>query len=201
MSSPQEFHLEKLPRYQERKFLPPEINFSNKDEVTALYQKLLGRRFNSLKDLEQWLWDRSELETALDQAGSVLYIRMTCQTNDPEKAKAYQHFIETVVPTIKPLDHQLNQKYLEAAKKFPLDPRRYALYDRRIRSDMELFRQENVPLQTQVALLSQEYQTIFGAMTVSFQGKEQTLAQMGKFLLEPDRVLRLCLLKWLKITI
>ena len=179
-----------LPHYQKRKFLPEKVNFSNKEEAAAVYERLLSRSINSAKDLEQWLLDRSELETALDQAGSVLYIRMTCQTNDPERAKAYQHFIETVVPAVKPLDHQLNQKYLQAVSNFPLESKRYALYDRRIRSDMDLFRQENIPLQTAVALLAQEYQTICGAMMVNFQSKEQTLPQMGKFLLEPERGLR-----------
>src|SRR3989338_4576238 len=190
MSSTEKSSLEKLPRYQERKFLPKEINFSQKAEVIAIYEKLLGRAIASAPELEQWLLDRSELETALDQAGSVLYIRMTCQTNDQEKDKAYQHFIEAVIPAVKPLDDQLNKKYLEAARDFPLDPAHFALYDRRIRSDMDLFRQENVALQTEVARLSQEYQTIFGAMTINLRGKEQPLPQMGKFLLEPDRGVR-----------
>ena len=39
-------------------------------------------------------------------------------------------------------------------------------------------------------LLSQEYQTVSGAMTVIFEGKEQTMPQMGKYLLETDRTLR-----------
>ena len=47
-----------------------------------------------------------------------------------------------------------------------------------------------MPLQTKVDLLSQQYQTLCGAMTVIFEGKEQTLPQMGKYLLETDRSLR-----------
>ncbi len=184
-----ELKIDRLPAFQKRHFVPDKANLTDKNEVTALYAKLLERPISSSGELEQWLTDRSELEACLDQAGTVLYIRMTCQTDDPLKAKAYQNFIETVVPAVKPLDDGLNKKYLEARKKFPLDEA-YAIYDRTIQSDIDFFRQENVPLQTKVALLSQEYQTICGAMTVSFNGQEYTLPQMSKFLLEQDRLLR-----------
>ncbi|MDE2027915.1 MAG: M3 family oligoendopeptidase, partial [Candidatus Omnitrophica bacterium] len=69
-------------------------------------------------------------------------------------------------------------------------PHRYEVYDRAARTSIELFVEKNVPLQTKVALLSQEYQTVIGGMTVNFEGSEQTLPQMGKYLLETDRSLR-----------
>ena len=71
-----------------------------------------------------------------------------------------------------------------------MDAKRYQVYDRAVKTDIELFVEKNVPLQTKVDLLSQQYQTVCGAMTVIFEGKEQTLPQMGKYLLETDRSLR-----------
>jgi oligoendopeptidase F len=53
-----------------------------------------------------------------------------------------------------------------------------------------LFRPENVPLETEEAKLSQQYQKLIGSLTVQFQGKEQTLVQMGRYLEEPDRAVR-----------
>ena len=44
------------------------------------------------------------------------------------------------------------------------------------------FREENVALETEVDLRTQEYQTTIGAMTVVFEGKERTLPEMGKIL-------------------
>ncbi len=218
MSNPvvNEFDISQLPRYEKRKFVPQEACLTNKEEVLDLYERLLKRKFSSIQELELWLSDRCELEAAFDQAGTVLYIRMTCQTDDQTRALAYKKFIEEVVPAVKPLEDQLNQKYLKDSKNlsFPnalvgnpgpptetfggdssgissvRDSSYYTVYDRAIRSDVELFREENVALQTQVALLSQEYQTICGAMTVFFQGEEKTLPQMSKFLLENDRALR-----------
>lgn len=180
----------KLGRYEPRRFVPEGIDFGDAPQVVSLCEKLLAREINSAAELEQWLLDGSELEAALDQYGSILYIRMTCQTDDPARAAAYQAFVQDVVPAVKTLGDQLNRMYLEARKRFPLDARRYQVYDRTVASDVELFRQENVPLATEVTLLEQKYQMVVGAMTVQFQGAERTMPEMGKYLEEPDRGLR-----------
>lgn len=179
-----------LPLYKKRRFVPAEFDFMDADALSGLFKVLIDRKIQSAKELEEALLDRSELEAALDQFGSVLYIRMTCQTDDPARAEGYRKFIEAIVPVIKPLNDQLNKRYLEDRKKFPLDKARYDVHDRMIKEEVELFREKNIPLQTELQLLSQEYQTICGAMTVQFKGKEHTLPQMKKYLLEADRGLR-----------
>ncbi len=179
-----------LPRYQKRRFVPDDFDFYSLAGVIALYESLRDRSVLSSDDLEAWLLDRSEMEAAFDQAGSVLYIRMTCQTDDPQHAARYTKFIEEIIPSVKPLEDALNQKYLSLRQQFFVDKKLFEVYDRGLRNDVELFRKENVLLQRDVALLSQEYQTICGAMTVNFQGEERTLPQMSKFLQETDRDLR-----------
>jgi len=185
-----DIRLEALSPFKERTFVPADADLTDKDTVTRLYRTLLEREIGSSAELERWLLDRSELDAALDQVGSVLYIRMTCQTDDRARADAYKNFIETIPSAVKPLADKLNRKYLADRERFELDGERYEVHDRSIRADVELFREENVPLQTRVALLSQEYQTLCGALTVRFQNEERTLPQMSKFLFEPDRALR-----------
>ena len=89
--------------------------------------------------------ERSELDAALSQAGSILYIRMTCQTDDPKIAGAYTKFVETIPPAIKPINDRLNHKYVRARGLFPLDAKRYQVYDRAVKTDIELFVEKNVP--------------------------------------------------------
>jgi len=185
-----QLNFDRLPRYQERRFVPESANLTNLEEIHARYDQLLKRDVQSVEELEQWVLDRSELEAALDQQGSILYIRMTCQTDDAARAQSYKDFIQTIVPAVKPLDDQLNKKYLKVLEQFPLDENRYGVYTRAIRTDIDLFVDKNVALQTKVDLLSQEYQALCGAMTVEFEGEERTMPEMGKFLLEPDRGLR-----------
>jgi oligoendopeptidase F len=185
-----ELDFSKLPPYQKRSFVPETVDLADKDQVVALMQKLLDRTICSSEELERWLLDSSEFDAAFSQTYSILHIRMTCQTDDQARADAFKHFVETVLPAVKPLGDKLNRKYIDARDKYPLDENRYRVYDRNTRADIELFRDENVPLQTKESLLEQDYQTVCGAMTVQFRGEERTLPQMGKFMVEPDRPLR-----------
>ncbi len=182
--------LQGIPSYQKRKFVPENVCLSNREEIINLYKKLLIREVRSQEELEAWLEDRSELDAAFDQVGTILYIQMTCQTDHSEKAEAYKEFIQSIIPAVKPFIDQLNKKYLSLCKQFPLNSRYYEIYDQTIQTDVELFRDKNIVLQTKIDLLSQQYQTVCGAMTVEYQGKSRTLAEMGKFLLEPDRTIR-----------
>lgn len=64
-----------LPQYQKRCFVPQDFDFYSPTALVALYEKLRDRAIESSDQLEQWVLDRSEVEAAFDQAGSVLYIR------------------------------------------------------------------------------------------------------------------------------
>jgi oligoendopeptidase F len=68
--------------------------------------------------------------------------------------------------------------------------KRYEVFDRDVANHVELFRPENVALETEEARLGQQYQKLIGAQTVNFRGEEKTLVQMGRLLEEPDRALR-----------
>ncbi len=182
--------LSHIPPYQPRSFVTDDINLSDVEQLKSLYHALLAHPITCRDDLDTLITERSELQAVLDQHSSVLYIRMTCQTNDAGRAEAYQHFVTVIIPAIQPLDDELNRKYLDAAAKYPAKNERLEVYNRNIRADVELFRQENVPLIAEEEKLSQQYQTVCGAMMVHFQGQEYTMPQMGKFGFDTDREIR-----------
>jgi oligoendopeptidase F len=175
---------------QSRRFLPEQIDLTHADNVTAQLKMLLDRSLDGPEAFERFLLDRSELEAAIAQQQSILYIQMTCRTDDAGAAGAYKAFIEQVVPAVKPYADQLDRKCLEANRRYPLDTERYGVYLRALETDVSLFREENINLQTEESLLSQRYQTVIGGMIVPFEGGEYPVPQMAKFLLEPDRLVR-----------
>ncbi len=179
--------LKSLSLAQPRRFVPASVDLTDKAVVVGLLNSLLSREVGTTEDFERWILDGSEFGAALSQAGSILYIEMTCATDDPVKAGAYQSFVENVDPAVKPLAHQLNKRFLSLFAQFPLDQERYEVSLRATQADVNLFVDKNVPLQTAVALLSQEYQSVYGAMMVDFEGRERTLPEMSKFLLMTDR--------------
>jgi oligoendopeptidase F len=184
-----ELDLRGLPLDHPREFLPEGLDLGKWEEIEPLFEELEGRKIDSWEKLERWLLDWSELEAALDEEGAVRYIRMTCQTDDPEREREYLEFIEKIEPLLKPRFQRLRERYVKSPARGEL-PQFYHVLDRSIVNRVELFREENVPLETEEAKLAQRYQKIVGGMTVQFQGEEQTLQQMARYLEEPGRNIR-----------
>ncbi|MBL8746034.1 MAG: M3 family oligoendopeptidase [Phycisphaerae bacterium] len=171
-------------------FVPNPLDASRWENIEPLGRALLERQVNSPAEFERWLLDRSELDAACAESRAILSIAMTCQTDDPEKAGAYSRYIEEVPPRLRPLAFELDTKQVALHAKFPLDRRRYEVLERSVRTDVELFRAENVPLMTELEQKGQEFQKIAGAMTVQFDGQERTLPQMAPYLQSTDRSVR-----------
>ena len=181
-----------LPVHSARRFVPTTIDLGNWAEIEPLFDALEQRiqKIGSATDLERWLLDWSELSAALDEESSKRYIAMTCHTDNSDAEKAYLHFVENIEPSTKPRQFKLEQLYLDNAARKDLPRRRYDVFDKHTEVHVDLFRVENVPLETEEARLCQQYQKLTGSLTVQFRGEEKTLVQMGRYLEEPDRVLR-----------
>lgn len=173
-----------------RSFVPKDLNVAEFSQVEPLYKALLDRPIASVRDLEKWLIDLSELSSVVDEYGSRRYIAKSCHTDDPEIKKAYLHYVEEIEPRIKPLFFALQKKFLDSPYQSQLTDRRYYILQRKWRSDVELFREENVPLETDVTRKVTDYDEISGAMMVNLRGKEYTLQQASRFIEEPDRQTR-----------
>ncbi len=170
-----------------RSFVPRKVDFSKWENIEPLFMKLLDRKLDSREAVEQWLIDESELGSVISEEGSRRYIAMTCATDDEDAEKSYLHFVEDIEPKIKPFNQRLSLKLLESKHLDELEPDRYEVLIRDIRNDVELFREENIPLEVEITRLSQQYQKLIGAMTVSFKGEEYTMPQMSVFLQDTDR--------------
>ncbi len=172
-----------------RRFVPADADMGDWAHIEPLFRRLLEAHPDSPEALERCLEDASELAAAIGEEGSRRYVAMTCQTDDPERERAYLFFIEQIVPRVKPLAHALDEAYLASPHRKMLPPR-YTLLNRSTENRVALFRPENIPLQTEEAKLKQQYQKITGAMTVVFRGQEHTLQQMARYLEETDRSIR-----------
>jgi len=181
-----------LPVHTPRRFVPASLDLGDWSRIEPLYDQLDARasRCGTPEEFEQWILDCGELAAALDEEGSKRYIAMTCHTDDPEAERAYLHFVEHIEPALKPRRFALAQAYLAHPLRAALPKDRYAVYDRDTTLLVEVYRDENVPLETEEAKLGNEYNKLTGALTVQFRGEERTLVAMGRFQEEPDRPLR-----------
>ncbi len=175
-----------------RRFVPVGIDLGEWSALAPLFDLLAARagECRTVAEFESWIVDGGELSAAIGEEGARRYIAMTCHTDDPAAEGAYLRFVEQVEPAMKPRQFELAKLYLAHPLRGQLPPDRYAVYDRSTRLHVELFREENVPLETEESVLCQQYQKLSGSLTVKFRGEERTLVQMGRYQEEPDRALR-----------
>lgn len=172
-----------------RTYIPEKLNV-DWASLEPIFNELQSRKINSVSELEKWLFDRSELEAALEEDFAWRYIRMTCDTTDEKLLKDFQFFATEIEPKIAPINNQLNKKFVECPYSEELDKDRYFVYTRGIKKALELFREENIPLMTQIQVEQQKYQGITGSMSVKLSGQEYTLEQAAVFLKDTDRKVR-----------
>ncbi|NCD68483.1 M3 family oligoendopeptidase [Mucilaginibacter agri] len=160
------------------------------ENLEPLLIELRDRQINSVEELEQWLRDRSEFEAALEENFAWRYIRMTCDTASEQLLQDFQYFATEIEPKIAPYSNELNKKLVDSAFFDKLDNDKYFVYLRSIKKSLELFREENIPIQTEIQVEQQKYQSITGAMSVMIGDKEFTLEQAAAILKSPDRAKR-----------
>lgn len=174
---------------KERKYIPATLEITW-ETLEPLFRELENREINSAVELEKWLADRSELEAALEEDFAWRYIRMTCDTTDEKLLADFQYFATEIEPKIAPISNELNKKFIASPFLKQLDKKKYFVFIRSIRKALELFREENIPLLTQIQVEQQKYQGITGSMSVTLNGQEYTLEQASVFLKDPNREIR-----------
>lgn len=174
---------------KQRTYIPQnlEIKWEN---LSPIFAELQNRNIATVTELEQWLRDKSELEAALEEDFAWRYIKMSCDTANEQLVKDFQYFATDIEPQIAPIANELNKKLVESPFVEELDQQKYFVYLRSVKKALELFREENIPLFTELQVKQQQYQGVTGAMSVTINDQEYTLEQAGNFLKDTDRNVR-----------
>lgn len=173
-----------------RRYVPESIALGDRAAVSRHFEELLAREFVGAAELEQWLLDLSELEAALSEEGAWRYIRMTCDTRDEAATERYQSFVNEILPLVEERMDKLHRKLVASPFVKELRGDGYAVYLRGLSEQIRIFREANVPLQTELRNLAQTYSATIGAMNVEWNGETITLPKAGALLEETDRGMR-----------
>lgn len=167
-------------------FVPEGFNATIWEDIEPLTNDLMERELSCSSCIESLISDSSGLAEHISETGALLYIGMTCDTESEEKRESYLNFMSTIRPKLSEFSDALNRRIVQHPSVEDL-PDRYDLMLRGMRTDVEIFRKENIPLGVRQTELVTEAQTINGAMTVEFEGEERTFPQMSKYLESNDR--------------
>src|SRR5882724_7980791 len=151
-----------------RSFVPAEFNPAEWSQAEPLFRALLDRPLACPAELERFLADFSELASVMGEYFSRRYIDKSCHTDDEGIKRRFLQYVEEIDPKLKPLYFELQRKFLASRHLGALADPKYRVLVRAWRADVEIFREENVPLETEVTKRVTDYDTICGAMTVQF---------------------------------
>jgi oligoendopeptidase F len=174
-----------------RKFVSADFTCESWKSVESYLLDLQNRDISSKESFKQWLADKSELEAVLEENMAWRYIKMTINTLDEKLTESYQFFVTEIQPNLAPFEDSLNRKMMASPFTEELATNKaYAIYFRGVRSALELFREENIAIETELSTLSQQFGAISGKQMITYKGEQLTMPQAANFLKDPDEAVR-----------
>lgn len=150
------------------------------------YLDVLLERDLTADTVDGWMTDWSAIGKLMSEVAIRLQVATTQYTEDEAIEARFNAFMENVYPQAMTYTDKLNRKLLDSG----LQPANFEVPLRNMRAEAELFREENLALETQKSKLDLEFDKLIGAQTVEWNGEERTLRQMLPVLLEQNRDLR-----------
>ncbi|VAW27426.1 Oligoendopeptidase F, partial [hydrothermal vent metagenome] len=141
-----------------RSFLPSTFKVTTWEALNPFFDQLLEREITSKEELIQWFKDSSELGAIVSEDMAWRYIKMTCDTENESIRDYFNDFVQNIQPKIAPVSDALNKKIVECT--FLAEVQNDAGYDimiREIQKEIDLFREENIPLFTEMQTESQKF--------------------------------------------
>lgn len=145
---------------------------------------------DSVEALEAWLEKSSELEFVVSEDNAWRYIKMTCNTQDEEARERFAYFVREIMPKLSMVGNALLRKLYGAPAFADLDQHKYEVLIRSVRNRIELFREKNVELQSEIRQKSQKFDEIAGSLFIEVDGEKMTLQKAASLLEGPDRSVR-----------
>ncbi|HUR94896.1 MAG TPA: M3 family oligoendopeptidase [Gemmatimonadales bacterium] len=155
------------------------------DDVVPYYDDLVERPLDA-STVEDWLRAWSRLEELITEAAAQAMIAYTIDTSDPDKEKAHLRFSTDILPKAEERSVELARRFVALGHETP----ELATTLARFRTSIEIFRESNVPIFSELEELSARYQRITGSMTAEWEGVERPLPQLQPFLKSADRQVR-----------
>jgi oligoendopeptidase F len=155
------------------------------EDFEPLYQDLEKQEITK-ENVEGWLSEWSRVSECVDEQYNRLLVDTAANTADTEADAKMTAFQDLIFPNAQTHEQVLKQKLLATR----LEPSGFDIPLRNMNAETKLFREENLPFQTEEQKLSTELDKIMGAQTTDWNGEEKTVYQLDAFRQNDDRNVR-----------
>lgn len=178
-------------RRKQRSFIPERFNAKKWSDYEPYVERLLSREWDRVEDATRWIGDVEEIKAVLIDAASEINIDFMCDTNNEEHRAAYNELISVLHPQFLNASEKLGRRLLAspfvAQLRSDVRLRRYLMI---LRNEIELFREENLTLESDVLELGKEFSTMESNQTAEVDGRSYTMTELQAGLTHPDRSVR-----------
>lgn len=164
---------------------PAAIADAGWSDIAPLYEALLSAELTA-DTVRPWLERWSALDELVDEAFALSMIAYTGDTRSAEREAAYLRWASEIAPKLHEVQVKLGRRLLPYADQLP----DLTVMLRELRTDVEIFREENLPRMAELEELEAQYDKITGGLTVQWDGEEKTIPALQPYLLERDRAVR-----------
>ncbi len=150
------------------------------------YNDLESRKLDEAS-IDAWLEDWSALASCVDEQFTRMQVVTSQHTADEGLQQQFDGFLDHIQPATKAADQKVKEKFLESG----LCPGGFEITLKMMRAETEIYSDVNLPLLAEEQKLSNEYDRVIGATTITWEGEEKTLEQMvALYNFETERALR-----------
>lgn len=167
-----------------------EASFLTKEELTRQLENLLHQPIGSVQDLEDWLYKESDLSAKIEEMVAWVFINFKRNHQDEEAQRRYDYVNRYILPLLEKYGHRLDKKVVDSPYVSQLDHKRFGRLIQSKKNAVQLYAEENIPLQIKEQELIKQYNEIMGGLTVKWEGKELTFQEMQKLLEHEKREVR-----------
>ena len=178
------------PQQTSRQFLPSDFSLSTWESVKPYFDELSEVAIHSATDLRAFCGQRSELESYLSENFAWRYIKMSCDNQNEDLQAHYAQFVNDIMPAASMYEDVWNKKVMDSPYVDELTETGFSIMFRGLKKAIEIFREENIPLFTELQNLQTQYGNLTGGLMVNIDGEEKTLQQASALLESTDRSLR-----------
>ncbi|MGB6066231.1 MAG: M3 family oligoendopeptidase [Desulfomonilaceae bacterium] len=146
------------------------------------YADLIQRPLSS-ETVAGFLADWTSLSEVIDETYSRLHVATTVNTADEKAKQQYHAFLDEAYPRSEDAEQKLKHKLL-AQNSVPAG---FEMPMLKMRTEAQIYREENLPLLVREHKLSMEYDKIISAQTVEWKGREITIVQLRPVFQSIDR--------------
>jgi oligoendopeptidase F len=164
---------------------PGSLSKARWEDIGPYFDDLAERPLDETT-IEGWLQAWSTLEELVTEAAALAMIAYTIETSNPEKEADHLRFSTEIMPRVEERSVELARRLVESGYRTPTLETTLS----RFRTSIEIFREANVPIFSELEELNARYQRITGSMTVPWEGQDRPLPQLQPFLKSPDRAVR-----------